>query len=137
MSVFRAWGPVLPYALLILVLSLLPSSESKGHIFGLDKLYHALAYAVMGWLLMRGFVYSRPGWKTPAALAAFLAASVFGGFMEFLQAAATETRTADVYDALANAVGAASGSLAYLSARSRRGASGTSPGMRGREGSPE
>lgn len=137
MSALRSWGPVLPYALLIMVLSLSPSSEPDEHILGVDKLYHALAYAVMGWLLMRGFASSKPGRKAFAALAAFLAASFFGAFVEFLQSAATETRTADVYDALANAVGAAAGSLAYLAAWPRGGASAESPEVRAREGSPD
>lgn len=123
MSAFRGWGPVLPYAFLITVLSLLPSAEAEDHIIGMDKAYHALAYGGLAWLLMRALSISMPGWKAPAVLAAFLAASIFGAFMEFLQSALTSTRTGDVYDALANGIGAALGSIAYLAAKPFRKAS--------------
>lgn len=129
MSAFRGWGPVLPYALLILIFSLLPSSEAEEHILGIDKVYHALAYAVMAWLLMRAISASKPDWKISAALAAFAAFS-FGAFVEFLQAVATETRTGDIYDALANGIGAAAGSIMYLLARSFRKVFFTNPDVR-------
>ncbi|MBW7957528.1 MAG: VanZ family protein [Deltaproteobacteria bacterium] len=130
MSAFRGWGPVLPYALLIMVLSLLPSSEAEEHIIGVDKVYHALAYAGLAWLLMRALSASMPGWKASAVLAAFLAASVFGAFIEFLQSALTDTRTADIYDAVANGMGAAFGSIAYRVARPIKKVSHTSPEAR-------
>lgn len=130
MSAFRGWGPVLPYALLIMVLSLLPSSEAEEHIIGMDKVYHALAYGGLAWLLMRALSASMPGRKAPAVLAAFLAASVFGAFMEFLQSALTTTRTGDLYDALANGVGAALGLIAYQLAKPLRRSSLTSPEAR-------
>ena len=72
-----------------------------------DKLKHFTAYAALGVLAAAGFASSLGG---AAALAAGLA--VYGGVIELVQHALPD-RHASLFDAFANAAGAASGAWAH------------------------
>jgi len=90
----------------IVVLSLMPAASMPTiPLLGWDKLQHATAYAVLTFLVGRAFDVLTPasfhGWRVGA-----LVAVMFGGVMEILQRVCTTTRSADVYDLLADACGA-------------------------------
>lgn len=98
----------------ILYLSLAPNPvPDTGGLFdfpGSDKVVHGIMY--MGLTLVFCFDYYR---YSPAKnnsrtmLAAFIIAVVLGGLIEILQQAMHMGRTGDIYDFLADAVGAAIG----------------------------
>ncbi len=97
-GLLRAWKAAIALlALLIVVGSLLPMPESvvPG---GLDKLEHFLAYCALA-LLGSGIVQPPRLWVVMARCFAL------GLAVEALQAFATETRSADWADVLANALG--------------------------------
>ncbi|CAG1064570.1 hypothetical protein BAC1_00131 [uncultured bacterium] len=94
--------PAALYAVLVLVLSLLPNSGGPSQ--GWDKANHFIAYAVMSFLFMRAAAAKGVS-SARAAFAAVAVATFFGIGVEFLQAL-TPTRQAEALDALANALGA-------------------------------
>lgn len=106
------------YAALILALSLEPMSEDAAT--SLDKLHHFLAYFVMAWLLLRALPRGAPVGAATVALAT-VAVFAFGGVVELLQGGLTESRHADILDALANGAGALVGALSYRFWSSRQG----------------
>jgi VanZ family protein len=107
------------YMLLILFLSIMPKPGPLPEIWRIDKLYHFLAYAVMGFLwvwTLRG--RARPAWRADPAwratrrivIAAFVISTLFGVAMEVLQHFAP-LRSLEVMDAVANALGALLGAM--------------------------
>lgn len=108
-AVFLYWAPLALYAGLVLFLSLMPDSGAPS--YGWDKANHFAAYGVMSFFFMRAAVmYGVP--SSRAALAAIIAASLFGIGVEFLQSF-TLTRKAEVLDALANGLGAVVGAAGF------------------------
>ncbi len=89
----------------ITVGSLLPAHDLPPPTFdGMDKLEHALGYAVLA-----GY----GAWLFPTRrLHVLLGVIVFGIAIEVAQGAFTASRSADVFDAIADAIGAAAGQLA-------------------------
>jgi len=91
--------PLLVWAAFILVLSLMPpSSIPKSSIMGIDKVAHLIFYFVFVWFCM-------VGWHVPLSNALFLAVS-YGIVIEILQHALTTQRQFDIYDIIANSLGA-------------------------------
>lgn len=112
--IFLNWAPLALYAALIVYLSLTPHPPEGPKIRQIDKLYHFMAYAVMGLLLARA-VATGPAFKTrtrAVVLAAALAGFLFGALMEIGQMFVPE-RTAEALDALANGTGAFVGAVVY------------------------
>lgn len=121
-SVRRRWSAVAIVAVAILLLSVvpLPAAEPAGGIAGVDKVAHALGYAVLGYLVARAFVaVLRPrlrprlppspsvtdgGGPLAVALVAITAVVAYGFGIELLQTLVS-SRTFEVADGLANAVG--------------------------------
>lgn len=97
---------VVAWAGTVLVFSLIPNPPvPKTGWLSWDKLQHASAYAVMTFFLgMR--LASTVRWRRSRWFWAALCAILFGALMEVAQGALTTSRTADVTDAVANAVGA-------------------------------
>jgi len=84
---------------LCIVLSLGPPPPIPSDVPDGDKIGHTLAYAVLsGWAVM--IFGTRRAWLRSAA-----ALMVLGIAIEFAQGALTANRTADPYDALADALG--------------------------------
>lgn len=99
------------WALAILALSVLPArffpqTDAIGRIPQADKVAHVVMYSVMTALLLWTAAFSGPsrGFRRYGFAAA--AAVAFGLLMELLQYYLTTTRSMDLLDALANAVGA-------------------------------
>ena len=104
-----ARGLTLLYTLLIIALSLMPGQDVPlGNIS--DKYRHAAAYGVFAVLIGCSFLHLR--WRS--VIFAFVFASLFGVMIEIIQP--TFHRTRDVYDALANAIGASIGCAALACA---------------------
>ncbi|SFC87803.1 VanZ like family protein [Algibacter pectinivorans] len=98
----------LVYALALAVVSLinldgrLPDLEIS---FG-DKIFHFLAYALFAVLWYFAWCFTFNFKKKKALIYAFIFAVLFGIIMEVLQGTFTASRALDVYDALANTLGA-------------------------------
>lgn len=97
-----ARGATVLYAIAVIVLSLMPGNDVPlGNVS--DKYRHAAAYAVLAVLLSVSFL----GPRLRATLLAFLAVAAFGFAIEFIQP--SFNRSFDLYDELANSIGAAIG----------------------------
>lgn len=113
--------PVIAWAAYVLVASLidpggtgLPSTGPLG-LIGVDKWLHLGSYATFAWLLALAVSAG-----TPRQLAAVCLATIaFGAGVELLQAP-SPARSADLFDAIANAVGAVIGVGAWTATRRLR-----------------
>ena len=108
------WLPVLIYLVLIFVLSSLPKSafiDTKIPFF--DKFLHAIEYAVLGFLLIRGFKNSRL-WlsNTRFILLAVILATLYGISDEFHQHFVM-SRSASFGDIFFDCIGSVIGSIIY------------------------
>lgn len=97
-------GPAIAYAGLIFALSSFSSFPVPKEIWSFDKVIHGLEYAGFGYLVARAFG-GRVGW---AAIAAALY-----GVTDELHQSFVPGRSADVFDAVADAIGAAIGAAAF------------------------
>ncbi|MCP4691619.1 MAG: hypothetical protein GY859_26470 [Desulfobacterales bacterium] len=109
------WAPVILYCLIIFIQSCFPSPESL-HLFSFsDKVLHALGYALLGALFFRA--YQRTGrLGESAALVFFLSVVSTGlyGISDEFHQALTPSRSADLFDVLADVIGGAAGAAAYM-----------------------
>lgn len=97
----RRWGPAVAYALLIFVLSSFSSFPVPKGIWSFDKVIHLVEYAVLGFLV----AYALPG--KPWWLAAVI--STLYGVSDEVHQAFVPGRSADPFDACADAIGSAIG----------------------------
>lgn len=104
--VLKKWALplVLLYAFILTYLSLVAISDvpSLGFDFD-DKIYHSFAYFVFTLVL---FNYFNALQKRNALIISAMSAIVYGIIIELLQYVLTTWRTFDVYDAIANTLGA-------------------------------
>ena len=120
----RAWWPSVTWALLILVLCLLPGSELPSwdwaDLISLDKPIHAFLFGVLTLLVVRGMVPDRSlHVSTKVRVGSVLVAVGYGVAMEVMQELEALGRHGDVPDAIANTTGAVAGA-AYVRWRSIR-----------------
>ena len=103
------------FTLVVWTASLWPSVDLPSmHFAHVDKLEHFLAYAVLAFLLCRG-------WPRAGVIPLWLVAVLCGGAAELGQAFFTTTRHPDWWDMLANALGAGAGlAIARLTQASAR-----------------
>jgi hypothetical protein len=109
----RAWAPALLWALLILVLCLMPGRTLPqwdwADLFSLDKPVHAVLFGVLTVLLGHGFKRTE---RTGPILAWSVLLSVgYGLATEAMQQLQALGRHGDVNDAIANTVGALAGAI--------------------------
>lgn len=99
------WGPPLAYAALIFFLSSQSTFPVPAGVWSFDKGIHCVEYAVLGWLLMRAWLGEG---HSPARAAVFsLLMAVAYGVSDEVHQSYVPGRTSSIYDALADAVGAA------------------------------
>lgn len=104
------WAPVVLYMGVIFYASAQPEVAIPSALS--DKSSHAIAYSVLGVLLVRALAGGLPARiRVRTALLAVLLATVYGASDELHQAF-VPGRTADVYDLYADAAGAAAGAFA-------------------------
>ena len=120
----RLWYAVLLcYLSALLFLSLNPwvRPAAGDDLLSPDKLEHALAYgglAIMVFVCLVRWRNGPIGGTAQAWIAALLFSVLVGGMVEIAQTVFTPNRTGSVADALANAVGASLGFVAYQSVQS-------------------
>ena len=96
----------------LVVLSLLPSVDINYYIAWQDKAFHFLAYLLTAWLACR-FLQLFSFSVASSVIISMIYSVVLGGLLEYLQQAATRTRTAEWLDLLANIIGAACGCAVF------------------------
>ena len=102
--------PFLPATLWLVAITYLSVSSNvqlpKIELFSADKLAHAGAYAILGWLLAWGVWRSKGGIKSRELFLIFCIASLYGAMMEWVQGTFFPNRFFEYDDMLANAAGA-------------------------------
>ncbi|HSJ09560.1 MAG TPA: VanZ family protein [Longimicrobiales bacterium] len=101
------WLPALVWALGVWHVGGLPSVRGVPSVPGLDKVGHFGMYGVLGFLLAFGWVRSTAGSRTVAAL--LLALALGMGAADEVRQGMMESRSQDVMDWVADALGAAAG----------------------------
>lgn len=115
----RRYRPAIGFALLLLLVSLLPAPAARGPTpqllgFAPDKWIHAGSYAALTALLLRGH-----GRRELATIALLVALAVgYGGSIELLQGLVA-SRSLSVADMVANTAGAVLSGLVWLMVTTR------------------
>ena len=105
------WLPVILYCLLIFIQSSYPATQSLPSISHLDKLAHAGAYALLGFLFYRAYLTTGINRQSMALLIlSVLSASAYGISDEIHQYF-VPSRTADIVDVLADVAGSVLGAV--------------------------
>ena len=111
--------PALLWALFILALCGLPGSAIPELTFldwlKPDKIVHLVLFGVLSFLLIRGVTGSETSafWAAYPKTFSVVASSLYGVFVELLQEYFFEDRHGDVYDLIADAIGALMGMWFY------------------------
>jgi VanZ family protein len=115
----KRFGFAVGWALLIMLLCAIPGRDlphiSFLEILSFDKWVHAGVFFILVILLMRAFRLSKTNTtlgKYPGIIALVLAIP-YGGMLEIMQGAFFTDRSSDVYDFIANSVGALAGAGLY------------------------
>ncbi len=109
---FRKLIPALLWALFILILCGLPGNDIPRLTFldwmKPDKIVHLVLFGTLSFLLIKAFVEQTtyPSLIQRAKLLSIIIASIYGVVIEVLQETIFIGRTGDVFDALADSVGA-------------------------------
>ncbi|MBI5493112.1 MAG: VanZ family protein [Deltaproteobacteria bacterium] len=111
---FIYWLPLVVYSAVIIYLSIDPEPP-QADIVGLDKVFHFLAYAVMGALSGRAIASafgSGADKRRVIVISAFAFSFIFGFLMEVWQSFIPE-RSAEVLDMIANGAGGLFGAFVF------------------------
>ncbi len=108
------WAPLAAYTVFIVVFSVRPVPEDLPDLPDIDKLYHFIAYFLLGLLWARAIdsISTDSRGKKGALIAPAVIAFLFGVLIEVVQYFIPE-RSADVVDAIANGAGAISGAFVF------------------------
>jgi VanZ family protein len=114
----NAWLPVLGYCVLLFIQSSFASPQLLPTFSGMDKLLHFGAYAVLGLLFMRAFTLSASRIGTGRMIVYSILLTALYGISDEVHQFFVVVRTADMMDAIADALGGGCGVfLYYLSNR--------------------
>jgi VanZ family protein len=106
---FRVFWPALLWLSIVTVLSCAPTmSLPKFDLLSPDKAGHAISYAVLTYLILRGWTLwyqCKPNAR--AIILAFGFSAFWGGLMEIVQATLVPGRMCELDDMIANVAGAA------------------------------
>ncbi len=100
--------PFLPatlWALLIFALSVMPGIQMPETIVAPDKLGHLVVYGILNWLILNALRKSER-FSEKTILLAFIGVSTYGILLEFVQWAFFPNRFFEVWDMIANIMGA-------------------------------
>lgn len=103
----RWWAVFGVYAAAVLIVGVIPVPQVGPKIPSLDKVEHLLEYLLFSWLLVHAQLSSGRAWAR-AASAACLAAALYGGLIELIQAF-LPYRNAEWLDVAANSLGGLAG----------------------------
>jgi VanZ family protein len=104
----RDVGPAFAYTVFIFYAGSVdvPPPPFETPVFGPDKIFHALAFGLLAWLVYRPLRFEAPSLGVrKRALYAALIATLVGGVLELWQSA-LPNRSADLFDFFADALGA-------------------------------
>ena len=122
-SLWWYWGPVLAWAGWIFYLSSLTDPPVPSWILpeGSDKVLHGWEYGLLGLLCYRAFRHAAGSWAAARALGLAIVSATLYGLSDELHQAFVPERTADLFDLLADGIGAAAGAwgLCWFEGRSR------------------
>lgn len=122
-SFVRYWGPVLAWAAWIFYLSSLTNPPVPSWILpeGSDKVLHGWEYGLLGLLCYRAFRRAAGPWAAARALGLAVVSATLYGLSDELHQAFVPERTADLFDLLADGIGAAAGAcgLCWFEGRSQ------------------
>jgi len=107
------WAPVVACMALICYLSFHPSPMDLGPVALLDNWGHTIAYAVLGMLLVRA-MHGSAGYGLPAATACSALGATAYGILNEVGQLYVPNRHATAPDALADAIGAMLGAVAFI-----------------------
>jgi VanZ family protein len=103
------WLPVILYCLLIFIQSSYPATQSLPSIPHIDKLAHAGAYALLGFLIFRVFQSTRIQKSVVLLVTLSALASSLYGISDEIHQYFVPSRTADIMDVLADVAGSVLG----------------------------
>lgn len=110
------WLPFIVWGGIVFWLSLIPSPPvPKTGILSWDKFQHAVAYGLLTIFAFNWYASLSPLWRR--LLLAAVTAVMFGALMEMAQGMFTTSRSAEMGDLLADAVGAAAACAVTVAAR--------------------
>jgi VanZ family protein len=113
---FKSFIPAIIWLLVILIISGFPGNKvPKIPVWQFDKLIHSIIYLVLSILLLMPFSvqYITNKKRLKTQLIIILVGISYGGFMEILQHYIFINRSGNLYDFIANAIGAIIGVLIY------------------------
>ena len=111
--------PAFAWSIVILTLSLIPSRNLQKVVFwdfvGIDKIGHFGVYAILVFLLVRGFAkqYYDGKFRLNIAIIGVIIGLVYGGILEYLQWYVAPSRSGEVADFVANVLGCILGSAFF------------------------
>ena len=117
----KPYLPAIVWLLIITGMSVVPKLQlPEFNLMSTDKLGHVAAYALLVWLILRGFKLKNgynADWKI--GLAIVCAATLYGALLEFVQGNFIPGRLFGYDDMIANTVGAAAawGAVSFISKR--------------------
>ncbi|RUA03313.1 MAG: hypothetical protein DSY89_01045 [Deltaproteobacteria bacterium] len=132
---FSNWGPVIGFCVLIFIESSRPFPDLVPSFHFSDKLLHFTAWSLLGFLFFRAYRFHSPisNFKTLLFWISFISAATYGMSDEIHQYF-VPSRTADIYDFVADAFGSFCGvfigSLRYAARRLPVRISGRASGVR-------
>lgn len=109
---------LVPWLLIVLVLSVYPFEDTGASFAHADKALHFIIYGITS-VLIYTFLVERPSLRRRAVVLSVALASAYGLLMEVLQRAVS-VREFSLWDAAANALGAAFGMVLFIIKRRRR-----------------
>jgi VanZ family protein len=112
----RRWIPTVLWAVVILVLTSVPTPAGPGGGLGLDKAVHLVLYAILGWLAIRAA--SRGSFRARTAAVTLAAIALFA-VVDELHQVFIPWRTGDISDWVADLTGGAIG-IAFAAATAAR-----------------
>jgi VanZ family protein len=114
---FRHFLPGVAWALFILLICGMPGKDiphiSFLEMLSFDKFVHAAIFCILQVLFMHGYHRSGKLLDLKVTLLILSLCIVYGGLLELAQQAFFEDRSADLYDFIANSIGAYLGSVIY------------------------
>jgi VanZ family protein len=122
-SLWWHWGPVLLWAAWIFYLSSQSHPPVPSWLLpeGSDKVLHGWEYGLLGLLCFRAFRRAAGPWAAERALVLAILSATLYGLSDELHQAFVPDRTADLFDLLADGIGAAAGAwgLCWYEGRAR------------------
>jgi VanZ family protein len=114
MKLLRFWFPVVLYSGIIFSVSSVPNLRPPIHVTNFDKIVHAIEYGILGILLVRALSATNPNWPFARLVLWTVCLAVLNGASDEFHQSFVHGRECDIFDLLADTVGATVGACVYL-----------------------